>query len=253
MGLDIYVHKTRHQEGDCVITSDNYSSICSDEKERAVALLSRDYMDCVRVLAEAEAKKVDSDTYKKLYTECIDKLKPHFDYPQYSLDVIGFKQELVEWDDPENHDTRGHWEYVYDPVPVSVWIEKSRKIIESHYAPSVAYFRKVNFIFAYFQNRDSMINECFAFMPKHVCLDLIDRCKKVLADHSLAAELLPTQAGFFFGSTEYDDWYFKDVEDCLKQLTEKCLPVYDEPCWEPGEVADQYKDEKMNLYWYFSW
>ena len=128
-----------------------------------------------------------------------------------------------------------------------------RKIIESHYAPSVAYFRKVNFIFAYFQNRDSMINECFAFMPKHVCLDLIDRCKKVLADHSLAAELLPTQAGFFFGSTEYDDWYFKDVEDCLKQLTEKCLPVYDEPCWEPGEVADQYKDEKMNLYWYFSW
>lgn len=252
MGLDITAHKTRQQEGDS-LNEKNYDFVFSEEKKRCTVLLIRDYMDCVRVLTEAETKQVDSDTYKKLYTECIDKLKPYFDYPQFSLDVIGFSQELVEWDDPENHDTRGHWEYVYNPVPVSVWIEKSKKIIEGYYAPSVAYFRKVNFIFAYFQNRGDMINEAFAFMPKDVCLDLIDRCKKVLADHSLAAELLPTQAGFFFGSTNYDEYYFYDVEDCLKKLTEKCLPVYDEPCWEPGEVSDEYKDQKMNLYWYFSW
>ena len=244
MGLDLYVHKTRQQDGERLDEND-YKFILSKEKERCTALLARDYMDCVRVLTEAEVNKVDSDTYRKLYTECIDRIKPHFDYPQYSLDTIGFSQ--VYYAEHER------WENVYNPVPVSVWIEKSKSIIERYYAPSVAYFRKVNFIFAYFQNIDYMIDESFAFMPKHVCLDLIDRCKKVLANHKLAKKLLPTQSGFFFGSTEYDDWYFRDVEDCLKQLTENCLPVYDEPCWEPGEVGDEYKDEKMNLYWVFSW
>ena len=41
---------------------------------------------------------------------------------------------------------------------------------------------------------------------------MIETCKAVLEDHSKAEELLPTRAGFFFGSTEYDDWYFGDVE-----------------------------------------
>jgi hypothetical protein len=49
----------------------------------------------------------------------------------------------------------------------------------------------------------------------------------VLADHSLAQELLPTQSGFFFGSTDYDEWYFSDVEDCKQQM-EKLLSMYDE-------------------------
>ena len=31
-------------------------------------------------------------------------------------------------------------------------------------------------------------------------------------------ELLPTQSGFFFGSTEIDDWYFADIIDTIKIL-----------------------------------
>ena len=31
--------------------------------------------------------------------------------------------------------------------------------------------------------------------------------------------LLPTQAGFFFGSTDYDELYFYKVESCLSQMT----------------------------------
>ena len=30
-----------------------------------------------------------------------------------------------------------------------------------------------------------------------------------------AEELLPCTSGFFFGGVEYDEWYFKDLEDTI--------------------------------------
>jgi hypothetical protein len=47
---------------------------------------------------------------------------------------------------------------------------------------------------------------------------LLEDCKQVLNDHSLAPMVLPTQSGFFFGSTEYDEYYFEDLEDTVKIL-----------------------------------
>jgi hypothetical protein len=37
-------------------------------------------------------------------------------------------------------------------------------------------------------------------------------------DEDFAKENLPTTSGFFFGSTEYDQWYWHDVKDCIKQM-----------------------------------
>ena len=31
-------------------------------------------------------------------------------------------------------------------------------------------------------------------------------------------ELLPSQGGFFFGSTEYDEYYMQDIENTIEQL-----------------------------------
>ena len=36
----------------------------------------------------------------------------------------------------------------------------------------------------------------------------------------VAAEYLPTQSGFFFGGTEYDQWYMEDIESTIEILTE---------------------------------
>jgi len=41
---------------------------------------------------------------------------------------------------------------------------------------------------------------------------------RVLADTSVAEEHLPTQSGFFFGGTDYDEWYWQQLEDTVKQL-----------------------------------
>jgi hypothetical protein len=96
--------------------------------------------------------------------------------------------------------------------------EEVKKWVEGHYEPYDAYFRKVNFIFKYYEDRGKMYDQYYAFTDADDIDDLIDRCEQVLKDHSLAYSLLPTQDGFFFGSTDYDDWYFSDVKDCLKQM-----------------------------------
>ena len=49
-------------------------------------------------------------------------------------------------------------------------------------------------------------------------VDLINDCKTVLEDHSKAEKLLPVMEGFFFGSYEYDEWYFEYLENTIKQL-----------------------------------
>ena len=45
--------------------------------------------------------------------------------------------------------------------------------------------------------------------------ELQSRCDRVLAneDKELAASILPPQAGFFFGSTAIDEYYFGDVRE----------------------------------------
>ena len=42
---------------------------------------------------------------------------------------------------------------------------------------------------------------------------------KVIEDPSVAIELLPTTSGFFFGSTDYDEWYLEDIKSTIEQIT----------------------------------
>jgi hypothetical protein len=45
---------------------------------------------------------------------------------------------------------------------------------------------------------------------------------KVLADATVAQEVLPTVSGFFFGSTEYNEYYWQDIQE-TKEMLEKEL------------------------------
>ena len=75
----------------------------------------------------------------------------------------------------------------------------------------IANFRKVNFLFKFFEDRIGESDPTTIEVYTDDLEELRERCIKVLADHTLAEELLPTCSGFFFGSTEYDEYYFKDV------------------------------------------
>lgn len=47
-----------------------------------------------------------------------------------------------------------------------------------------------------------------------------------IVNTEIAEELLPTQSGFFFGSTAYDQWYMEDIIDTIDILT-KALETVD--------------------------
>ena len=87
----------------------------------------------------------------------------------------------------------------------------------------VAYFRKVNFLLPFFGYEENCSD---LEIDKYQVEDLIEACKAVLEDHSKAEELLPTMPGFFFGNTEYNDWYFGDVER-VKTTFENILEDFD--------------------------
>lgn len=88
----------------------------------------------------------------------------------------------------------------------------------------VAYWRKANAIHDWFvQNCQDGVDECQeAWVSREQLQELIDICKEVLADPSKASQLLPTRSGFFFGGTDYDDWYKQDLQYTIERL-EKIL------------------------------
>lgn len=43
---------------------------------------------------------------------------------------------------------------------------------------------------------------------------------KAIKDPSVAQELLPSHSGFFFGGTDYDEWYVNDLKHTIKILDE---------------------------------
>ncbi len=83
-----------------------------------------------------------------------------------------------------------------------------------------AYWRKANHIHSWFvQNVQDGEDECNPYeVSTEQLQELVDACKEVLANPEKASELLPTQSGFFFGGTEYDEWYVQDLQSTVDQL-----------------------------------
>jgi hypothetical protein len=85
----------------------------------------------------------------------------------------------------------------------------------------VAYWRKANAIHKYFvDNVQDGIDDCRYHneVTKEILEDLLERCEAILDNHNLAPKLLPRCSGFFFGGTDYDEWYYKKVRDCYEQM-----------------------------------
>jgi len=86
----------------------------------------------------------------------------------------------------------------------------------------VGYWRKANAIHRWFvDNVQEGNDDCKAYyVDTDQLKTLLKLVNRVLKDHSLADELLPTQGGFFFGEIQYDEWYFERLQDTKKMLTE---------------------------------
>lgn len=82
------------------------------------------------------------------------------------------------------------------------------------------YWRKANQIHKWFvTNVQDGNDDCGRYyVSKENMEKLLDSCKKVKENHQLAPELLPTESGFFFGSTEYGEYYYEDIDTTIEIL-----------------------------------
>jgi len=115
----------------------------------------------------------------------------------------------------EHRNITGKIEIYENGNPIPVPFKKVSEIVLQ-----VGYWRKSNAIHRWFvDNVQDGVDECQeAYVSKENMQALLDVCKKVKADKSLASKLLPAQSGFFFGSTAYDEGYYADIEDTIKIL-----------------------------------
>ena len=97
------------------------------------------------------------------------------------------------------------------------------------------YWRKANQIHNWFVNTlGGGVDECQVIpVTRENLVALHNRCGVLLDTKSteLAMELLEPASGFFFGSTTIDEWYWQDVEETHKQLTELLDEIKEENQW----------------------
>lgn len=199
MGLDIYF-RTHKYNFDGEVNSETIEALSNDAANAAKTELKKVIDEQLVGLEEADEKMKTNDYWVDVY---------NYRYFRFVETIRPLIADKYEWN---------IYPFTKSVLPIAELKKLIDNSLRSYYKPEDAYFRKVNFIFKFFENK--MYDEYFSLVDLDDVDGLIERCEKVLADNSLAQELLPTQSGFFFGGTEYDDYYFYDVEDCLKQMKE---------------------------------
>lgn len=218
MGLDIYFRKQRHQG--------MYNAIAEIEEQRA-KFFNAEY---------------------NLSDEQIDMLNKAYDLAHETNDYSGVNEMLKDFCTPIWVEVADAVKAILDKynndelkseVLVTIPIKESDAVdcfdMGKFKKTEVAYFRKVNFLLPFFGYEENCSD---IEISKEQVENLINTCEHILSskksglDEDTLTELvqntLPTEGGFFFGSTEYDEWYFKDVEYVLKQFTN----VLNETDWE---------------------
>jgi len=102
------------------------------------------------------------------------------------------------------------------------------------------YWRKANAIHKWFVDKcQDGVDECQeTYVDVARLKELVDTCKIVLADKSKANTLLPPQSGFFFGSTDIDEYYLDDLQNTVDRL---------------GDLLDMPNVEQFSFYYQSSW
>ena len=92
----------------------------------------------------------------------------------------------------------------------------------SYIVEEVGYWRKANQIHQWFvDNVQGGVDDCRdAYVERDKLQELLNICKIVSIDKDKAEQLLPTASGFFFGGTEYDEWYYQDIQSTIDILEE---------------------------------
>ena len=194
-------------------------------------------------------KKIDGMTLNEIFAtaDYIDYLNRPSKYSSSSLEQwCGRKEDEVRKDKINDVKARLHTTY-------GAW-DLDKEYGHEGVNDGVAYWRKANAIHKWFvDNCGDGIDECQTMEVSQEQLEeLLDIAQKVkdscelvdgdiqngytfdengkevpiiekgkyIKDPTVAEKLLPVAKGFFFGSTNYDQWYLEDIESTIKQISE---------------------------------
>ena len=109
-------------------------------------------------------------------------------------------------------------------------LPESRSMEPRYVIAEAMYWRKANAIHGWFvENCQDGEDDCREYEVERSQLEALrDLCKDILEhpDAERDEDLEPTE-GFFFGSAEKDEWYYKDLENTVEGLT-KALELPDQ-------------------------
>lgn len=93
----------------------------------------------------------------------------------------------------------------------------------------VGYWRKANAIHNWFvEHVQEGRDECQrSYVSREQLIELKALCLEALDNKDKAGNILPPTAGFFFGSTDIDEWYFNDLKDTV-EIIDRCLAIEDD-------------------------
>lgn len=118
---------------------------------------------------------------------------------------------------------------LFDDVAKSIGMQDMHDERYINISVNVAYWRKANAVHDWFvKNVQDNEDDCRSYyVSREKLRELADICRKVVeaGTPDVAAELLPTASGFFFGGTEYDEYYFEQVDWTAKRLSELLVNI----------------------------
>jgi len=103
------------------------------------------------------------------------------------------------------------------------------------------YWRKANAIHNWFvKNVQDGVDDCKKYyVSTEKLIELRDTLTEILHNKDKVEELLPHIQGFFFGSYDYDEYYFDEIERTEKELT---------------DIINDWKDDfGISFYYQASW
>ncbi|WP_261998678.1 hypothetical protein [Enterococcus faecalis] len=111
---------------------------------------------------------------------------------------------------------------------LDMWLYEKEQ--EKGEAQEIGYWRKANQIRAFFASyAPELIGENIEMLAvnKEMLLELKRRINCCLTERNenISSELLPTSQGFFFGSSEYDGWYYEQLENTLPIIEEALIAI----------------------------
>ncbi len=220
MGLDIYFHKRlNHQNAP---KAEEISTLRQD-------LYKADMMDITKA-DENEALLTKALTILDENGETVE--------PELRETITGFRSDLKTYADTPGIVGKDYGLMTEAELDICRAVVRSeqvaRDLLYDLWAritedKEVAYFRKVNLLVEYFEYEDDCSD---MVVDQHQLQELVEKCEyliEVAKEHPAGSDefkerasvTLPTQSGFFFGNTDYDEWYLSD----LKEIVESLSPV----------------------------